>query len=90
MRKGLSIWVLVMKNMMDKALKPRRHMKVFQEGISFHVHNPKLVKIMFMRNAKVLHPLCKKVLISMQLMRMPNKRMLKSIKYLNALLVFQR
>ena len=68
--------------------KPMRHMKVFQEGISFHVHYLKLVKIFFMRNAKVLHPLCKKMLISMQLMEMENKRMLKALKSLKPLLVF--
>ena len=64
---------------MEKSIKPR-HMKVFQEGILFHVHYLKLVKIVFMRNAKFLHPLCKKVLISMELMRMVNKRMLKALK----------
>ena len=63
---------------------------VFQEGHSFHVHSLKLVKIVFMRNAKILHPLCKKVLISMQLMRMVNKRILNDINSLNALLVFRR
>ena len=36
-----------------------------QEGISLHVHCLKLVNIVFMMNAKVLHRLCKKMLISM-------------------------
>ena len=88
LRKGLGIWVLVMENMMENDPNLRRHTKVFQEGLNFRVHYLKLVKIVFMRNAKVLHPLCKKVLISMQLMRMENKTMLKAIKSLNALLVF--
>ena len=52
--KGLSIWVLVMDNMMENAPKPRRHMKVVHKGLSFHVHYLKLVKIVFMSNAKVL------------------------------------
>ena len=68
--------------------KARRHMKVFQEGLSLHVHYLKLVKFVFMRNAKVLYPLCKKMLISMQLVEMANKRMLKSLRSLKPLLVF--
>ena len=75
---------------MENDLKPKRHMKVFQEGLSFHVHYLKLVKIVFMRNEKVLHPLYKKILISMQIMRMENKRMLKYVKSLKPFLVFQR
>ena len=75
---------------MENAPKPRKHMKVFQEGLSFHVHHLKLVKVLFMRNEKFLHPLFKNVLISMQLMRMVNKRMLKGLNSLNALLVFWR
>ena len=43
LRKGLIIWVLVMENMMENAPKPKRHMKVFQEGLSLHVHYFKLV-----------------------------------------------
>ena len=74
LRKGLSIWVLVIENMMEKTLNPRRHMKVFQEGLSFHVHYLELVKIVFMMNATVLHPLWKNFLISMQLMRLVNKK----------------
>ena len=48
------------------------------------------MKFVFMRNAKVLHPLCKKMLISMQLLEMENKRMLKALKSLKPFLVFQR
>ena len=75
---------------MENAPKLRRHMKVFQEGISLHVHYLKLVKFVFMRNAKVLHPLCKKMLISMQIMEMENNMMLKYLKPLKPLLVFRR
>ena len=60
--------------------KARMHMKVFQERLPLHVHYLKLVKFVFMRNAKILHPLCKKMLISMKLMEMENKRMIKALK----------
>lgn len=43
-----------------------------------------------MRNAKVLYPLCKNMLISMQLVEMENKIMLKSLRTLKLLLVFWR
>ena len=75
---------------MENAPKPRRHMKVFQEGLSLHVHYLKLVKFVFMRNAKFLHPICKKMLISMQLKEMSKKRMLKSLESFKPLLVFWR
>jgi len=48
LRKGLIIWVWVMENMMENAPKPRRHMKLFQEGISFRVHYLKLEEVVFM------------------------------------------
>ena len=35
---------------MDNAPNPRRYMKVFQEGLSLHVHYLKLVKFVFMMN----------------------------------------
>ena len=88
MRKGLGVWVLVMENMMKNAPNPRRHMKVFQEGLSLDVHYLKLVKFVFMRNAKVSHPLCNKMLIRIQLMEMENKRMLKALMSLKPFLVF--
>ena len=73
---------------MENDPKPRRHMKVFKEIISLHVYYLELVKFVFMRNAKFLHPLCKKMLISMQLMEMENKKMLKALKPMKPLLVF--
>ena len=42
-----------MDNMMENDPKTRMHLKVFQEGFSLHVHHFKLVKIVFMRNAKI-------------------------------------
>jgi len=77
-----------MDNMMENAPKPRRHMKVFQEGISLHVHYLKLVKFVFMRNEKVIYPLCKKMLINMQPVEMEKKRMLKALRSLKPLLIF--
>ena len=50
--------------------------KEAHEGVprrTLHVHYLKLVKFVFMRNAKILHPFCKKVLISMQLMKMQTR-----------------
>ena len=79
-----------MNKKMENDPKPRRHMKVFQEGLLSHFHYLNLLKFVFMRNAKKLYSLCKKMLISMELMRMANKRMLKSLKSLKLLLVFQR
>ena len=87
----LAMQIVVMENKkMENDPKPRRHMKVFQERLPLHFHYLKLVKFLFMRNEKVLYPLFKKILISMKLMEMENKRTLKSLKPLNPLLVLQR
>ena len=88
LRKGLGIWVLVMDNMMENDPMPRRHMRVFQEGISLHVHYLKLVKFVFMRNAKVLYPLCKKLLICMN-MRYENQVYLQFPLKMNVLLLLK-